>query len=104
MNRGPSPFADDSNEKRIRMRNIRKLLIWASALAWSPFALSQSADIGDTQVLQRQIEVLQAGQQEIKKNLQIVKDILMGKEPPLEDGSLTRPAVAHWATRGRRLQ
>jgi protein-disulfide isomerase len=51
------------------------------------FALSiPTAFAGDdVQELRKEIEALKAGQTEIQKNLQIVKDILMGKQPPLED-------------------
>jgi protein-disulfide isomerase len=37
------------------------------------------------QELRKEVEAVKAGQKDIQKNLQIVKDILMGKQPPLED-------------------
>ena len=35
--------------------------------------------------IQKQVETLHAGQIEMQKTLQIIKDIAMGKQPPLED-------------------
>lgn len=37
------------------------------------------------QELRKEIEGLKASQKKIEQNLQIIKDILMGKQPPLED-------------------
>ena len=39
----------------------------------------------ELQNLRKQVVALEAGQKEMQKTLQIIKDILMGKQPPLED-------------------
>jgi protein-disulfide isomerase len=44
--------------------------------------LAQSAS--DLGALRKEVEALKAGQQEMRKNIQTIKDILMGKPPPLE--------------------
>jgi protein-disulfide isomerase len=63
---------------------------------WGPLAIASlifsvsipgafAASGNDVQDLRKEVEALKAGQKDIQKTLQIVKDILMGKQPPLED-------------------
>ena len=49
----------------------------------TPQLFAQSAD--EIKALRHEIEALKSGQKDIQKTLQIVKDLLMGKQPPLED-------------------
>jgi protein-disulfide isomerase len=39
----------------------------------------------EMQALRKDVDALKTGQKDIQKTLQVVKDILMGKQPPLED-------------------
>lgn len=39
----------------------------------------------EVESLRKDVEALKEGQKELQKTLQIIKDILMGKQPPLED-------------------
>jgi protein-disulfide isomerase len=55
----------------------------AGTLAMSP-AFGQSTD-EELRALRKDIEALRASQVEMQKTLQVVKDILMGKQPPMED-------------------
>jgi protein-disulfide isomerase len=55
----------------------------AGALAMSP-AFGQSTG-EELRALRQDMEALRASQIEMQKNLQIVKDILMGKQPPMEN-------------------
>jgi protein-disulfide isomerase len=69
-------------------QNFRILGALALSLAFSPLILRAFAGDGagdDLQQLRKEVEALKAGQKEMQKTLQIVKDILMGKQPPLED-------------------
>jgi protein-disulfide isomerase len=59
----------------------------AGALTLSP-TLGQSTD-EELRGLRKDMEALKASQAEMQKNLQIVKDILMGKQPPMEDVSIS---------------
>ncbi len=53
------------------------------AMTFGSVALAQSSN--DVQTLKKEIEALKASQKDIQKNVQIIKDILMGKQPPLEN-------------------
>ena len=71
-----------------RPYSIGGLLILSVAFALgSSQALAQPGN--DMQALKKDVEALKAGQKEIQKNLRIVKDILMGKQPPLENVFVT---------------
>src|SRR5439155_17461435 len=61
---------------------ISAVLIGMFVLATQSFAQTPAADV---QALRKEVEALQAGQKEMQKTLQTVKDILIGKQPPLED-------------------
>jgi len=67
-------------------KGITKWLAWtlcvASAVA-APAAVGQSAN--DISSLRKEVEGVKASQAEMQKNIKIIKDILMGKQPPLED-------------------
>lgn len=64
--------------------NCWKALAALSVAALFPVpAVPQTSD--ELAALRREVEALKAGQTEIQKNLQIVKDILMGIQPPLEN-------------------
>lgn len=70
---------------RLRIRiwdSLAIALLILSALI--PPACASSAH-DDLQELRKEVEALKAGQNEMQKTLQIVKDILLGKQPPLED-------------------
>jgi protein-disulfide isomerase len=76
-----------SSSLTCRKRNALQLcsplaiaLLISSASAPKAFAAGD-----DIQELRKEVEELKAGQRDMQKNLQIVKDILMGKQPPLED-------------------
>jgi protein-disulfide isomerase len=63
--------------------------VWRAAAVSLMLALSitnaLAGDGDEFQELRKEVEALKAGQKDIQKNLQIVKDILIGKQPPLED-------------------
>jgi len=67
---------------RCKKKWLAMALCAAGALS-APAAWAQSAS--DVKELQKEVEALKTGQKEMQKTLQIVKDILMGKQPPLED-------------------
>lgn len=48
-----------------------------------PYAAAQSSE--EWKALQQEVQALKAGQKDMQKDLKTVKDILMGKQPPLED-------------------
>jgi protein-disulfide isomerase len=63
-----------------------KRLVWTLCIGVAlsaPGVYGQSAN--DLKELRKAIEALKAGQRETQKTVQIIKDILMGKQPPLED-------------------
>jgi protein-disulfide isomerase len=62
-------------------------VLWAAPALFLICALSIPRAIAgdDLQDLRKEMEALKAGQKDLQKNLQIVKDILLGKQPPLED-------------------
>lgn len=62
---------------------MQALLFWALPMVLAGSALAQSAE--DFDRLRQEVETLKAGQQEMQKNIKIIKDILMGKLPPLEN-------------------
>jgi len=66
--------------------SMTKWLSWTLCVATAvtaPAAFAQSAnDIG---ALRKEVEAMKASQTEMQKNIKIIKDILMGKQPPLED-------------------
>jgi protein-disulfide isomerase len=49
------------------------------------FAQSGQATVEELKALRRDIDALQAGQKAMQKTLEVMKDILMGKQPPLEN-------------------
>ena len=53
----------------------------------SPPTFAQTGE--DLQALRKDVEALKTGQKEMQKSLQIIKDLLMGKQPPLEDVFIT---------------
>jgi protein-disulfide isomerase len=75
-----------------RMRRKTKwlaLTLCVAAIAAAPAAYSQSQSTNDLKELRKEVEALKAGQKDMQKTLQVVKDILMGKQPPLEDVFIT---------------
>ena len=66
--------------------------LFTTAMVGVPALYGQGAN--DVRTLKAQIEALQTGQKEIQKNLQIVKDILLGKQPPLEDVYISTKGAA----------
>jgi protein-disulfide isomerase len=56
-----------------------------AALALLPFSVCAQTPEEELRALRQDVAALKASQAEMQKNLQIVKDILMGKQPPLED-------------------
>ncbi len=81
--------------RRISPLGFKEKRVWRLGIC-GPFAIaslmlsaatSQAFALGgdDLQDLRKEVEALKAGQRDIQKNLQIVKDILLGKQPPLED-------------------
>ncbi len=65
--------------------------MWGTLVLSFAFLVSiPAAMAGDNiQDLQKEVESLKVGQKDIQKTLQIVKDILMGKQPPLEDAYIS---------------
>lgn len=71
-------------------RNMTKWLSWTLCVATAvtaPAAFAQSAN--DISALRKEVEAMKANQTEMQKNIKIIKDILMGKQPPLEDVYIT---------------
>ena len=67
-------------------RSMTKWLSWTLCIATAvtaPAAFAQSAN--DISTLRKEVEAMKASQTEMQKNIKIIKDILMGKQPPLED-------------------
>lgn len=65
---------------------MTKTLAWTLCVAvavTAPAAFAQSAN--DLTTLRKEVEAMKASQTEMQKNIKIIKDILMGKQPPLED-------------------
>jgi len=65
---------------------MTKWLSWTLCVATAvtvPAAFAQSAN--DISTLRKEVEAMKASQTEMQKNIKIIKDILMGKQPPLED-------------------
>jgi protein-disulfide isomerase len=63
-----------------------KWIVLALSVAGGLFpALAPAQPANDVGALRREIEELKTGQKEMQKNLQIIRDLLMGKQPPLED-------------------
>ncbi|MCU1336556.1 MAG: protein-disulfide isomerase DsbG-like protein [Bryobacterales bacterium] len=65
------------------VKPVAMAVLLAGTLAISP-AFGQSAD-EELRALRKDMEALRASQVEMQKTLQVVKDILMGKQPPMED-------------------
>jgi protein-disulfide isomerase len=65
---------------------MTRSLAWALCVAaamTAPAAFAQSGN--DLSSLRKEVEAMKASQTEMQKNIKIIKDILMGKQPPLED-------------------
>jgi len=65
--------------------NLTRWLPWVlsvAAVMTAPAAYAQSAN--DISSLRKEVEAMKASQTEMQKNIKIIKDILMGKQPPLE--------------------
>jgi protein-disulfide isomerase len=58
-----------------------------------PKAFAASGD-DEVQQLRKEVEALKSSQKEIQRNVQIIKDILMGKQPPLEDVYISTAGAA----------
>ena len=70
--------------------NTTRWLPWVlsvAVLVTAPAAYAQSAN--DISSLRKEVEAMKASQTEMQKNIKIIKDILMGKQPPLEDVYVT---------------
>jgi protein-disulfide isomerase len=57
-------------------------VVWVAGTLLPATAYAQSAS--DISALRKEVSSLRASQQEMEKNIKIIKDILMGKQPPLE--------------------
>src|SRR5712692_6598983 len=71
-------------------RSMNKWLAWTlcvAAAVTAPAAYAQSGN--DLSTLRKEVEAMKASQAEMQKNIKIIKDILMGKQPPLEDVYVT---------------
>jgi protein-disulfide isomerase len=69
---------------------MKKSLAWTlcvAAAVTAPAAYAQSGN--DISTLRKEVEAMKASQTEMQKNIKIIKDILMGKQPPLEDVYVT---------------
>jgi protein-disulfide isomerase len=67
-------------------RLLRIVAVFALAVTGFIPKASAASDAGsELQELKKEVESLKAGQKDIQKTLQIVKDILLGKQPPLDD-------------------
>jgi protein-disulfide isomerase len=62
------------------------LTIIALSVVNAQSGLAQSSD--ELKALRKEVESLKQGQEAIQKNVQIIKDILSGKQPPLENVSI----------------
>ena len=85
LGRRPRPPLEVEQRRGMRLGTWGTLAIASltlSAMIPKTFAAGAHNDFED---LRKEVEALKAGQRDIQKNLQIVKDILMGKQPPLED-------------------
>ena len=72
--------------ERNKTRSITKSLAWTLFVATAvtgPVAYAQSGN--DLSALRKEVEAIKASQAEMQKNIKIIKDIAMGKQPPLED-------------------
>lgn len=69
--------------KIIRHSGIMAIMVAGVVICNVSPAGAQSKD--EITKLRSEIESLKSGQQEMQKNIQIIKDILMGKQPPLEN-------------------
>jgi protein-disulfide isomerase len=58
------------------------LLIVVTLVASQAFAQTTATDM---QALRKEVEALKAGQKDMQKTLSLIKDMMMGKQPPLED-------------------
>jgi protein-disulfide isomerase len=70
-----------------RTRSLGVLLSTVVAIAVAPRGLAQSSQ-EELKALRKEVEVLKQGQDAIQKNVQIIRDILSGKQPPLENVSV----------------
>jgi protein-disulfide isomerase len=59
------------------------LTVFVAAAITAPAAYSQN--VNELKELRKEIDAMKAGQAEMQKNIKIIKDIVMGKQPPLED-------------------
>ena len=66
-----------------RLRGLGHVALVSAGLLLIPAAFGSSDD--EVQQLRKEVEALRSSQREIQKNVQIIKDILMGKQAPLED-------------------
>ena len=62
-----------------------KIVIMIGLVSLTPASFAADSSADEVRALRREVQELKASQAEILKNLQIVKDILMGKQPPLEN-------------------
>ncbi len=69
--------------QRHEARRWLSLTLCAIGALSAPMAGAQSAS--DINALRKEVEAVKATQTEMQKNIKIIKDILMGKQPPLED-------------------
>src|SRR6185295_17077619 len=73
----------------VMQQNHKSMTTWLSwtlcvaTAVTAPAAFAQSAN--DISTLRKEVESMKASQTEMQKNIKIIKDILMGKQPPLED-------------------
>jgi protein-disulfide isomerase len=71
--------------KRIRLLGVSLAIVVVFVLG-VPSGFAQSSD--EVKALRKEVESLKQGQEAIQKNVQIIKDILTGKQPPLENVSV----------------
>lgn len=65
---------------------MTRKISFTAAVALVCFALGSPRAVAQTNAdLKREIESLKTGQKAMQKDIQIIKDLLMGKKPPLEN-------------------
>jgi protein-disulfide isomerase len=71
-----------------RIRSLGVVLAIAGlSLMGTQSGLAQSSD--ELKALRKEVESVKQGQEAIQKNIQIIKDILTGKQPPLENVTIS---------------
>lgn len=72
---------------KVSMTKWLAAALCVAAAVTAPAAFAQSGN--DLSSLRKEVEAMKASQAEMQKNIRIIKDILMGKQPPLENVVVT---------------